>query len=85
MAKPTGRLTPPPPPGRPGGLGEKVEQTVERFFAWLFNNVIETIADWFSWGLEQFMHFLRPARLGSLDHSSGGLEIVKVVHPSSKI
>lgn len=63
MAKPTKPLVPPSPPGKPGGLGEKFEATIERFFAWLFNNVIETITDWFSWGIEQFMHFLRPGAL----------------------
>jgi len=63
MAKPTKTLVPPPPPGKPGGLGEKFEKTIQRFFAWFYNDVIETVADWASWALEQFMHFLRPGAL----------------------
>jgi len=63
MAKPTKPLIPPGLPGKPGGLGQKVEETVERFFAWLFNEVIETFTGWLTWGLEQFMHFLRPGAL----------------------
>jgi len=63
MAKPTKPLTPPAPPGKPGGLGEKVEVTIERFFVWLFNHVVEPVTEWFTWGLEQFMHFLRPGAL----------------------
>ncbi len=63
MAKPTKPLTPPELPGKPGGLGQKFEDTIERFFAWLFNEAIETFTDWLTWGLEQFMHFLRPGAL----------------------
>lgn len=63
MAKPTTPITPPSPPGKPGGLGEKVEVTIERFFVWLFNHVVEPTTEWFTWGLEQFMHFLRPGAL----------------------
>lgn len=63
MAKPTSIITPPPPPGKPGGLGEKFEATIERFFAWLHNHVAEPTADWLTWMLEQFMHFLHPGAL----------------------
>jgi len=63
MAKPGSIAPPPAPPGKPGGLGQKVESTVERALHWLYATVAETTAGWVSWAFELFMHALRPGML----------------------
>lgn len=45
MARPIAPVPEPPPPGKAGGLGEKVEATIERFFVWLYNNLVDPISD----------------------------------------
>jgi len=63
MAKPGAPPPAPIPPGRPGGLGEKVERTVERILHWLTTQLMETISGWVGWAFELFMHALRPGML----------------------
>jgi len=63
MAKPGSIAPPPAPPGKPGGLGQKVESTVERALHWLYAAVAEATAGWIAWAFELFMHALRPGLL----------------------
>jgi len=60
MAKPAAPSPPPPLPGKPGGLGEKIEATLERTWHWVVTRTFETLAGWLGWGIELFMHALRP-------------------------
>jgi len=47
-----------PPPGKPGGLGEKIEKTVQRVLADLFNSVKDLLVDILSAGFELFLEVL---------------------------
>lgn len=63
MAKPSSNLPLPPLPGKPGGLGRKIELTVERAIVWLHNHVAEPVSDWIAWAGETFAHSLRAGAL----------------------
>jgi len=51
-------VEPPAPPGKPGGLGEKIEATIQRAFALFVNSVRETIVKIVAWGIEQFIEIM---------------------------
>jgi len=61
MAHPIKTVTPPPPPGKPGGLGEKIEITVQRAVAFVLDLVGEVLRDILTAGLELFLEVLEPA------------------------
>jgi len=63
MAKPGAPPFPPPLPGQHGGLGEKIEHTIERVLRWSTVMLMETISGWIGWAFELFMHALRPGML----------------------
>jgi len=71
MSRPVAPVPTPAPPGKPGGLGEKVEWTVERFFAWLYDNLVSPISDRVRNGVDNFLEeaesHLTPASAGVLD------------------
>lgn len=48
----------PPPPGKPGGLGEKVEQTIQRVVANIFNAIKDLLVDILSAGFELFLEVI---------------------------
>ena len=50
----------PQPPGKPGGLGEKLENTLRRFAALLLNDAREALAGILRFGLETFLEAIEP-------------------------
>ncbi len=55
MAKLIKPIQKPPPPGKPGGLGEKIEATIERVVAGIFNAIKDLLVDIIGGGIELIM------------------------------
>jgi hypothetical protein len=61
MAKMPKETELPPPPGPPGGLGDKIESTAQRAFGALLNRARETLVDILAGGIELFLEVIEQA------------------------
>lgn len=60
MTRQIAPVTPPPRPGKAGGLGDKVEVTIVRAVATIFNSTRQMLVEMLSGALELFLDVLKP-------------------------
>lgn len=61
MARQIPSINKPAQPGRSGGLGEKIEATIERIFAWTYDNLIGPVGDRIRSGIDHLLEEPREA------------------------
>lgn len=65
MARKVAPVNAPKRPGKPGGLGAKIEATIERIVAWVYSNLIDPVSDRIRNGIDTFLeeprNYLREA------------------------